>query len=314
MNQPVTNNPPLNVATSASLYVNCHTPILLQTAKAIVCDASVESTAPSLEVRAIQDLGSQRWYVTARVREALKLRKLRSEFMIIKTFGSDKGDHRACDIVELRIMMKNGDSLTVPTVVVPHICDPVQTQPITSCQSIYRHLANLELADATNSATELQIDVLIGSDYYWQLVTGRVVKGPKGPTAVETKLGWVLSGRVEGEIRKGTTVNLITARSTHSLTVNDNTEQESLNNRLQRFRDLESLGILKDETSVYSIFTQQIALKEGRYEVHLPWKESHPMLPDNYRLCRKRLEGLLKRLRQSQERTTLLSMTSLKAV
>ena len=161
MNQPVTNNLPLNVVTSASLYVNCHTPILLQTAKAIVCDASVEGTAPNLKVKAILDLGSQRSYVTARVREALKLRKLRSEFMIIKTFGSDKGDHRACDIVELRIMMKNGDSFTVPTI---DICDPVQTQPITS---IYRHLTNLELADATNSAAKLQIDVLIGSDYYW---------------------------------------------------------------------------------------------------------------------------------------------------
>ena len=127
------------------------------------------------------------------------------------------------------------------------------------------------------------------------------MKGPKGPTAVETKLEWVLSGPVEGEIREGTTVNLVTTRSTHSLTVNAITEQESLDNRLQRFWDLESLGILKDETSVYSKFTQQIALKEGRYEVHLPWKESHPFLPDNYRLCRKRLEGLLKRLRQSPE-------------
>ena len=35
-----------------------------------------------------------------------------------------------------------------------------------------------------------------------------------------------------------------------------NTEQKNLNNRLQRFWDLELLGILKDETSVYSKFTQ----------------------------------------------------------
>ena len=66
------------------------------------------------------------------------------------------------------------------------------------------------------------------------------------------------------------TVNLVTARSTLSLRVDAITEQENLDNRLQRFWDLESLGILKDETSVYSKFTQQLALKEGRYEVHLP--------------------------------------------
>ena len=54
-------------------------------------------------------------------------------------------------------------------------------------------------------------------------------------------------------------------------------------------------------SSQFEKFTQQISLKQGRYEVHLPWKESHPPLPDNYELCRKRLDGLLKRLRQNPE-------------
>ena len=65
---------------------------------------------------------------------------------------------------------------------------------------------------------------------------------------------------------------------------------------------MDSLGILKNEQSVYEKFTQQISLKQGRCEVHLPWKESHPPLPDNYDLCRKRLDGLLWRLRQNPER------------
>ena len=296
-----TNAASVNVATSTSLQVNCQTPILLQTARAIVCDASQEEPAPKLEVRAILDLGSQRSYVTTRVREALKLRKVRSESMIIKTFGSDKGDHRACDIVELKMLTKDYDSLTISTIVVPHICDPVQMQPISPCKDVYQYLSNLELADSGDSATELQIDILIGSDHYWKLVTGRVVKGPGGPTAIETKIGWVLSGPVEGGIQETTMVNFVTTRSTHSLRVDAITEQESLDSSLRRFWDLETLGILKDETSVYEKFTQQITLRRGRYEVHLPWKESHPYLPDNYELCRKRLYGLLKRLRQNPE-------------
>ena len=55
-------------------------------------------------------------------------------------------------------------------------------------------------------------------------------------------------------------------------------------------------------SSQFEKFTQQTSLKQGRYEVHLPWKESHPPLPDNYELCRKRLDRLLKRLRQNPER------------
>ena len=40
----------------------------------------------------------------------------------------------------------------------------------------------------------MPIDILIGSDYYWQLVTGSICRGTSGPVAVHTKLGWVLSG------------------------------------------------------------------------------------------------------------------------
>lgn len=36
--------------------------------------------------------------------------------------------------------------------------------------------------------------------------------------------------------------------------------------------------------------------------MHLPWKKSHPPLPNNYELCFKRLNGLLKRLSQDPQR------------
>ena len=38
------------------------------------------------------------------------------------------------------------------------------------------------------------MDKLIGSDFYWDLVTGGTIQGQCGPMAINTKLGWVLSG------------------------------------------------------------------------------------------------------------------------
>ena len=152
--------------------------------------------------------GSQHSYVTTRIGKTLDLKKVSTESMIIKTFGSEKGDHRVCDIVELKMStMKD-------------VCDPVQRQPITPCQHMYPYLSGHKLANSGDSTTQLQVDVLIGSDHYWSLITGRVMKGPSGPTAVETKLRWVLSGPVEGDELEGTVVNLVTAhcaQSTHSL-------------------------------------------------------------------------------------------------
>ena len=78
-------------------------------------------------------------------------------------------------------------------------------------------------------------------------------------------------------------------------------EVEDLDAGLKQVWDLESLGILK----VQQQFSQQITFKKGKYEVHLPWKQSHPELPDNYGLCKKRLGGLLKRLSQNPEQLRL---------
>ena len=38
--------------------------------------------------------------------------------------------------------------------------------------------------------------MLIGSDHYWQLVTGTMVRGGDGPVAIHTRLGRVLTGPV----------------------------------------------------------------------------------------------------------------------
>ena len=42
-----------------------------------------------------------------------------------------------------------------------------------------------------------------------------------------------------------------------------------------------------------------VALRNGRYEVALPWREYHEPLPDNYNLSLKRLQGLLQRLKHT---------------
>ncbi len=290
-----------HIPVTSSMFINSHTPILLQTAKATVCDATQMGATPTAEVRAILDTGSQRSYVTARIRELLGARTTHTETMIVKTFGVARGEKRSCDVVQLRISTNDGETLSLPMVVVPHICDPVCAQPIDVSQASYGHLAGLEFADSGEVGSSLRIDLLIGSDHYWKLVTGRVVKQDSGPTAIETRLGWVLSGPAEG-LCHDTVLNLTSTHSSHLLRVDATTESESLDAGLKRFWELESLGILKEEHPVQQQFSQKIAFKRGRYEVHLPWKESHPPLPDNYNLCRRRLDGLLTRLRQDPER------------
>ena len=76
------------------------------------------------------------------------------------------------------------------------ICEPLSLQPILMCTEKYEHLSQLEMADPVDGTTAKEIDVLIGSDHYWDLVTGEIRRGASGPVAIQTQLGWVLSGPV----------------------------------------------------------------------------------------------------------------------
>ena len=81
----------------------------------------------------------------------------------------------------------------------------------------------------------------------------------------------------------------------------DEPNKESLENQLSIFWDLENLGILKSEDTVYQNFEEEIKFINGRYEVQLPWKEQHPLLPDNFKLSQKRLQSLGRRLTSDPE-------------
>ncbi|XP_028411127.1 uncharacterized protein LOC114533731 [Dendronephthya gigantea] len=76
-------------------------------------------------------------------------------------------------------------------------------------------------------------------------------------------------------------------------------KNDVLAQELKRFWDLETVGI--QSQCVYEEFLESILYVENHYEVKLPWKHDHAELPDNYDLSKKRLLGLLKRLRNEPE-------------
>ena len=89
----------------------------------------------------------------------------------------------------------------MPAYVVPTICAPISNQMIQFTQKTYPHLHGPELADNSHGSEELSVDLLIGADFYWHLVTGETVRDVNpGPVAILTKPGYVLSGPVNVSI------------------------------------------------------------------------------------------------------------------
>lgn len=67
---------------------------------------------------------------------------------------------------------EGGLNLYVDAYDVPSICAPLSQQKIELAQASYEHLSSLELADSSTGGDGMPIDILIGSDFYWQFMTG----------------------------------------------------------------------------------------------------------------------------------------------
>jgi len=278
--------------------VDVSAPVLLQTARTFVC--KVNNPKDTREVRVIFDCGSQRSYITDELKNYLMLDPVCTETMLIKTFGAENCSRQVCDVVELEVALQTEGSMRMSFLSVPSICEPISGQAVTYAIGSYKELESLKFSDYSQGDGDVEVDILVGLDQYWKLVTGEVVHCLNGPTAVYTRLGWVLSGPVQGSPSGTSSVNLIT---THSLRVDAYQQQteSALEGQLKMFWDLESLGIRRDEPSVYDEFQRGIVYKHPRYEVSLPWRETHPALHDHYKLALRRLNGLLKRLKQNPE-------------
>ena len=190
-------------SSTSAMYVDSQTPILLQTAQLQLYNQSEPWN--SVRARAILDSGSQRTYISSRLRDQLQLPTRQTESLRIKTFGSTESRDQHYEIVELGLKLKNGDDLKLVALVVPFICNPLTAQPISHSKDRYCHLLGLDLADSAEIDDVLDVDILIGSDSYWTLVTGRVLRGANGPMAIHSKVEWILSGPVD---KQETTVNL----------------------------------------------------------------------------------------------------------
>ena len=263
--------------------------VLLQTALGKVCDREENS---SQQTRFLFDSGSQRTYITEQLRRRLKLKRIRSEKIVIRTFGETNSVVRNLDVVKFKAC-GNGINVLCEALVVPVVCSPLCGQNINYAKYSYTHLKGLELADRGDGKRGLEIDVLIGSDYYYRFFTGKIIKGDQenGPVALKSIFGWVLSGSYGNGRSKSTHCYDVHAMKCSVDTID---RDDMLRKELNNFWNIES--VKPDEKCVIHEFEKHIEFNGSRYVTRLPFRKDHDPLPDNYNTCVSRLKGLKKRL------------------
>ena len=164
-------------AATSAMHVSSSMHVFLQTAQVVLSKPGLEGTQ-KLNIRAIFDTGAQRSYVSQRVVDALKLETIDIEKLRIATFGNQKQEVQAVNLVELALCKpETGFKLTLNAFSVPHICSDLQGQDLSWVKENYPHLRDIEFADSLSDNGPMKIVLLIGSDYIWNFFDGNTIQG-----------------------------------------------------------------------------------------------------------------------------------------
>ena len=235
--------------------------------------------------------------------DSLKLETIKTETLSIATFVNQDQQLQAVNLIELALTKpETGFEMTLNAFSVPRICSDLQGQDLRWVKETYPRLRDIDFADTCSDGGPMQIDLLIGSDYIWNFFESTTIRGEEsgqgGPVAVSTQVGWVLSGPVENLPQER--LSSIQFSSTHVLKIDSRETEDTLRTDLQRPWDLDSVGI-RDRDTVHEAFEKNLSFEDGKYSVHLPWKEHHKLLPDNFENSVARLSSQLKRLRREPD-------------
>ena len=167
--------------------------VLMQTALAEVANPLSNN---KINTRILLDCGSQRSYITQDLTNKLGLKPVATDDLLIYTFGCTESKKLRTSLVEVDLILKSKEAMKLTFSVVPKITGGFCRMSLSNSEHL-DVLKKFQLADTLPVKEEnVTVDVLVGNDYYWDLVEPHKIELSSGLYMVESKLGWMLNGRL----------------------------------------------------------------------------------------------------------------------
>ncbi|GBM94901.1 hypothetical protein AVEN_114840-1 [Araneus ventricosus] len=232
---------PLTTANQVNIFASNVTH--LQTAKIFI----TVPTGIAKLTRCILDGGSQSSFVSTRLVDVLNLKVISTNNLEVRGFESHSSETQPRRRVQLELSsIWNKSSVSLSAFESSNTYAPHQTVPTDI--TLFARQKKLKLADPYEKTDNLPIEVLIGADFYWTVMT---VKPPKKLTEslvlMPSIFGWILSGS-----RSMTNIKFDKTSAIHSICT-DKVALQKEDEDVRTFWDLETLGIkASQEKEVYA--------------------------------------------------------------
>ena len=283
--------------------------VLLQTA--IVPLHSLNSSVVVVNAHVLLDSASQRTFMTEQLANRLKLRSEGTELLSVSTFGAGRAASMDTYVVQFQVKLKDGSYMKMYANVLKQITGGIRRGRLDQKDlEFLQMLPEEKLADFVPNTDEItNVDLLVGADYFWDIVGGEKVVLPSGMFMLPSRFGYIVTGRCpEGShVQSSNPCALLVAVQLNQDTC-DHILQCSVNVSLSDCPSLETLWSLEnigitdlletnDDENALIRFNNTVKFVDGRYQVTWPWKAGNVLLPDNYKVAFDRLKSLVRRFR-----------------
>ena len=229
-------------------------------------------------------------FITEQSVNTLRISPHTTENISISAFGDEPSSSTQLGVATINVVTLVGEQIPISVLIIPEIAAPLHN----TYHNHLTHLKYLQGLRLANPVTKdnIEITLLIGADYYWQFVGDHIIWGD-GPTAVDSKLGYLLSGPIA---MSGNPQVCMNAFHIGFQPAADNTE----------FWRVKSTGATQQPDPEEGFLTrnQEANIRresDGTYCVRFPWKPDHPPLPLNYSICKNIARSLAHRLHENPE-------------
>ena len=187
-------------------------------------------------------------------------------------------------------MGKDGKIHEIIAAEIPVICRPLMRSAVP--KAALEKLGQLTLGDNYGSHREIEFDIVVGLDFYWDLLDPTVCVKIDKIVAFNSPFGYILTGALNDKNADKCTT------SSQFLAISSVSDSE-----LTKFWDLETVGISnenqdKELSPMLKTFNEVTQFKDGRYVVQMPFKndECKEKLGDNLKVAQRSTEHMYKKL------------------
>ena len=110
----------------------------------------------------------------------------------LSSFGHPVSSARLLQVATISVHARDQAAIPILVLVAPRLAAPLQSSIRMEIRKM-PYLRDLQLAHPVSEDENFDINILVGADYYWAFVQDRIIRGD-GPTAVQSRLGYLLSG------------------------------------------------------------------------------------------------------------------------